>query len=189
MRHKYETRCIVLSRAPAGETNASLTLLTPDIGLVHARAQGVRRSGAKLASALSTFAESELVLVRGKESWRIAGAILKENWFLRMRHATPRARAARICRFLLRLVADEMDNAALFLTMDGFFKALAVLPEDKHEAAEILAALRILSALGLDTEHIPNTASPFAPELLTEIKKNRAQYITRINRGIDASGL
>ena len=51
---------MVLSRAPKGEANASIVLLTQDIGLVRARAQGVRRSGAKLAAALATFAERVL---------------------------------------------------------------------------------------------------------------------------------
>jgi DNA repair protein RecO (recombination protein O) len=181
MRHKYETRGIVLSRAPAGEANALITLLTPDIGIVRARAQGVRRSGAKLSAALATFSESELVLVRGRESWRIAGAVLKENWFLKMTCAAPRSRAAHVCHLLLRLVAGETRDEKLFPIIRNFFEVLALLPEDKHEAAEILAALRILAALGLDTGEIP--------EEISAIKKNRADYIRRTNRGIEASGL
>jgi len=189
MRHKYETRGIVLSRTPAGEANASLTILTPDMGLVRARAQGVRRSGAKLSAALTTFAESELVLVRGKEHWRIAGAILKENWFVRMNHVASRERAARICRLLLRLVVGETRDSALFPIVENFFKALVELPENFHEAAEILAALYILAVLGLDTGKLPHAESAFAPELLADIMKNRTSSIRRINHGIEASGL
>src|SRR3989344_3293576 len=100
MRHKYETRGIVLSRSPLGEANSFVTLLTPDLGLVRARAQGLRRSGAKLAAALATFAESEIVLLRGKEHWRIAGAVLEENWFSRIQGAGPRVKAARACGLL-----------------------------------------------------------------------------------------
>ncbi len=189
MRHKYETRGIVLLRMPAGEMNAYVTLITPDFGLVQARAQGMRRSGAKLASALATFVESELVLVRGMENWRIVGAVLKENWFVRMRNAESRTRAARVCGLLLRLVAGEIHNPDLFGIVSGFFKALATLPEDAHEAAEALAVLRILAVLGLDTGEIPGEASAFSPTLLTAITKKRMNYIARINRGIAASGL
>ncbi len=181
MRHKYKTRGIVLSRAPAGEANALVTILTPDIGIVRARAQGVRKSGAKLSAALATFAESELVLVRGRESWRIAGAVLKENWFLKMRHNAARERAARVCHLLLRLVAGETRDEKLFSIIKEFFEALAPAPEDNNEAAEILAALRILAALGFDEGEIP--------EEIIAVKKNRATYIRRINRGIEASGL
>ena len=179
MRHKYETRGIILGRAPAGEANASITILTADIGLVRARAQGIREHGAKLAHALTTFAESELMLVQGKEYWRIAGAVLKENWFLRMKNASSRARAVRICRLLLRLVAGETRDAILFPIIIDFFESLSSLPPEKQESAEILAALKILSALGLDTGEIPEEIS----------SKNRTSCIQRINRGIEASGL
>jgi len=189
MRHKYETRGIVLSRAPAGETNAQVTLITSDFGLVHARAQGVRKSGAKLAAAIATFAESELVLVRGTENWRIVGAILKENWLLRMNGAAPRVRAARVCGLLLRLVTGETHVPDIFGVVHGFFEALEVLPESAHEAAEMLAVLRILAALGLDTGEIQDEMSVFTPPFLAAIAKKRANYIVRINRGIAASGL
>jgi len=189
MRHKYETHGIVLSRAPVGEMSASVALLTSDIGLVYARAQSVRRSGAKLAPALATFTESDLTLVRGKEWWRVAGAVRKENWCTRMCVASARTRAARISGLLLRLVAGEASNAALFPIITGFFEALATLPKEIHESAETLAALRLLAALGLDEGGVPGEASAFTPPLLAAIAGERASYIARINRGIAASGL
>lgn len=189
MRHKYETRAIILSRSPLGEANALITLLTPDLGLVRARAQGVRKSGAKLSHALITLAECDIVLVRGKESWRIAGAIPVENWFARLGKASPRARAGRINNLLLRLAAGESRELELFTTVRSFFEALAALPENLHEAAEILAALRILAALGLDDGKLTPEASAFSEPVLDEILKNRTRYIARINNGIAASGL
>ncbi len=189
MRHKYETRGIVLSRSPLGEANAFVTLITVDVGLVRARAQGLRRPGAKLAAALTTFAESDVVLVRGKEGWRVAGAVLAENWFMRLGGAESRTRAGRISSLLLRLVAGEIRDPALSQIIRGFFETLATLPEETHEAAEVLAALHVLSALGLDAGDIPSGVSMFAPEPLADISKNRTKYIVRINNGLDASGL
>ncbi|NNM83868.1 hypothetical protein HKL94_01445 [Candidatus Parcubacteria bacterium] len=189
MRHKYETHGIVLARSPLGEANILITLLTPDLGLVRARAQGLRQSGAKLAAALVTFAESEVVLVRGKEGWRLAGAVLEQNWFVSLQHASSRARAARVCHLLLRLVAGETHDPALFSVVKEFLHALAVLPEDTHEAAEMLAALRLLAALGLDAGEIPSGAPESSPELLALVARDRMKYITRINHGITASGL
>ena len=119
------------------------------------------------------------MLVQGKEYWRIAGAILKENWFLRMNNSAARVRAARICHLLLRLVAGETRDVFLFPIINSFFDSLASLPEEKHEEIEIITALRILTALGLDTGEIPEEISP----------KTRTSYIRRINRGIEASGL
>jgi len=188
MRHKYETRGIILSRTSLGEANAFVMLLTPDLGLVYARAQGVRRSGAKLAASLATLAESSLVLVRGKDSWRVAGAVLEENWFMHMK-TDSRLRAARVSGLLVRLVAGEAYDPALFLIMASFFKALTELPEDDHDAVEVLAVLRMLAVLGLDTGDIPGESCLFAPSLLATITKNRSQYIARINCGITSSGL
>lgn len=189
MRHKYETRAIVLSRSPLGEANAYITLLTPELGLVRARAQGLRRPGAKLAAALTTFAESNVVLVRGRENWRLAGAVFIESWSRRIKLTEARSRAGRVSSLLLRLVAGEVHDSKLFPIVKGFFDALATLPEDTHEAAEILAALRILAVLGLDAGRIHGNASEFTRPLLTEILKNRIGYIARINNGIVASGL
>ena len=189
MRHKSETRGIVLSRSPLGEANAFVTLLTPELGLVRARAQGVRRPGATLAAALTTFPQSSVVLVRGREGWRIAGSVLEENWFRGMQNAQQRRRASRVSGLLLRLVAGEAHDAALFPVIRGFLGALAELPEEEHEAAEVLAALLMLSALGLDTGKISSEAFAFTPVILARIEKERPRYIARINRGIEASGL
>jgi DNA repair protein RecO (recombination protein O) len=189
MRHRYETRGIVLSRAPLGEANALITLITPELGLVRARAQSVRRPGAKLAPGLATFAESSLILMRGKEGWRAAGAVLEENWFTRLPGRPARVRAARIGGLLLRFSPGETQDAGIFAVIRGFFEALALLPESEHEAAEILAALRILAALGLDAGDIPGEVSEFTAPLLAQVGGARPSYITRINRGIAASGL
>jgi len=189
VRHKYETRGIVLSRSPVGEKSVFVTVLTSELGLVRALAQGVRASGAKLAPALATFADSSLVLVRGKEGWRVAGSVLEENWFVRMPRAEDRARAARVSNLFLRLVAGEERDTGLFPIIRGFFEALASLPEPEHDAAEVLAVLRALSALGLDTGGFPSGEPAFASPLLAEISRDRLAYVARINRGIAASGL
>jgi len=189
MRHKYDTRGIVLSRIPLGEANALVTILTPELGLVYARAQGVRNPGAKLSAALTTFAESSVILVRGKEGWRIVGAVLEESWFDRIEIFSSRKRAARISGLLIRLVAGEVRDPALFSIIRGFFEALATLPDDAHEAAEMLAALRTLSVLGLDAGEIPGEPAVFTVSELAVIGEERTNYVARINRGITASGL
>lgn len=189
MRHKYETRGLVLSRAHTGEANTFVTLLTPDLGLVYARAQSLRKPGAKLASSLTTLSESSLVLVRGKEGWRMTGAVLEENWFGRLPSTSARECAARVTGLFLRLVAGEEQDSELFPILREFLEALATLPKDLYEAIEILAVLRILASLGLDDGEIPEASASFTIPALAEISKNRTQYVLRINTGINASGL
>lgn len=189
MRHKYDTRGIVLARTPLGEANALVFVLTPSLGLLRARAQGVRKSGAKLSAALATFAESDLVLVRGKEGWRVSGAVLSDNWFSRMGASGPRRRAARVSGLLLRLVAGEAHEEDLYPIVNGFFATLMSASEESHEDAEALAVLRMLAVLGLDAGEIPGEGSEFGSEFLSVVAEDRPRFVARINAGIAASGL
>lgn len=192
MRHRYDTRGIVLSRSPLGEANVFVTVLTSSLGLVRVRAQSLRSPGAKLAAALTTLTESSMILVRGREGWRVAGAVSEESWFRCLPHAAARERVARVTGLLLRLVAGESPDPSLFRIIRGYMEALATLPEELHEAAEILAVLRLLEALGLATDtdtHIGGDSGEFSPELLVSISENRTAYVARINTGISASGL
>jgi recombinational DNA repair protein (RecF pathway) len=179
MRHKYPTRAIVVGRTSLGESHALITLLTVEIGLVRARAQGLRRSGAKLAASLVTYAESDVVLVRGVEGWRLVGASLVTNWHQVLSPAA-RRRAARTAGLLLRLAPPEGDDAELFTIMQTAFHIWCHEPETVYDAVECLTVLRLLTVLGLDAGTLPT---------LNEIEQSRAQFVARINRGIGHSGL
>jgi len=172
-----------------GEANTFVTLLTPDLGLVQAQAQSLRKSGAKLAYSLTTLAESDVVLVRGKDGWRLAGAVLEENWFQKLQRPETRAAAARVSGLFLRLVAGEAQDVQLFILARAFISSLAELPADMHELAEILVVLRLLATLGLDSGDIPGDIQDFTPSVLSAVLDDRKTYIARINTGISASGL
>lgn len=183
MRHKYVTDALVLARTPLKESAALVTLLTEEFGLVRARAEGLRKSGAKLAHALQTLDRCEVTLVRGKEGWRLSGAILEESWFGKL--ARPeRLRAGRIAGLMLRLVHGEANDPALYALYAGFLEALPGLSEESQDTAEIMTALRILTSLGLDVGVLPQAGeyAPLPPEA-------RRELVMRVNRGIAASGL
>ncbi|HVX90217.1 MAG TPA: recombination protein O N-terminal domain-containing protein [Candidatus Paceibacterota bacterium] len=188
MRHKYPTQAFVLARSPIAEASTLVTLLTRDVGLVRARAQGVRMPGAKLASALPTFAESDVVLVAGKDGWRLSGAVLGTNWFTALSRDA-RLRTARTAALLLRLVHGESPDPALFDLFLAYVRALSVEPSDAHDALETLAALHLLSLLGLDAGALPSGTELFSRAAITQAGVDRVTYIARINRGIAASGL
>jgi len=188
MRPKYSSRSIVLARYPAGEANTTLILLTPDFGVVRARAQGLRKPGAKLAPALQTFAECEAVLVRGKEGWRLSGAVLLTNW---SRSLTPsaRERAGRVAVLILRLVRGESADPTMFFLFADFLSSLLRLDETSQELAEIVAALAVLRALGLDDKELPENALSFSEAGLGALVSERRDLVMRVNRGLTASGL
>lgn len=183
MRHKYQTKAVVLGRSPLAESAALIALLTEEFGLVRARAEGLRKPGAKLAHALQTFDVCDVTLVRGKEGWRLSGAVLEEQLFFRLTRAA-RVRAGRVNGLFLRLVPGEGVDTGLFPLFYEFLSALPGLADAEQDAAECFVALRLLARLGLDAGILPddNGYAPLEPEM-------RRELITRINRGLAASGL
>ncbi len=183
MRHKYVTSAIVLGRTPLAEAASLVTVLTEEFGLVRARAEGLRKPGAKLAHALQTLDQCEVTLVRGKEAWRLSGALLEESWFGMLSRGA-RLRAGRIAGLLLRLVHGEANDPLLYTIFLGFLRQLPALSEEEQDALECFTALRILAVLGLDAGTLPDTDdyTPLSSE-------KRRELVTRINRGILASGL
>lgn len=188
MRHKYATPAIVLARAPQGEANADVYLLTHEFGLVRGRAQGLRKSGAKLAHALQTFAECEVSLVRGKDTWRVSGGSLVESWSGKLAPFA-RERAGKVAQLLLRLLRGETNDPSTFLIFRAFLAALSTATKEEAEAFECLAALRILRTLGLDAGDIPGEEDHFDAATLAATLRERSALIARVNRGITASGL
>jgi DNA repair protein RecO (recombination protein O) len=69
---------ITLRKREVGETDRLYTFYTKELGKVQAKAIGVRKSAAKLAAALETLTLSDVTIVRGKGSGRVAGATVEE---------------------------------------------------------------------------------------------------------------
>lgn len=182
MRHKYVTHAVVLYRSPLSEAATLVTLLTSDLGLIRARAEGLRKPGAKLSAALQTFSESEVTLVRGKEGWRLSGALLSRNWFMELSREE-RLCAGRIAGLLLRLVHGETKDS-LYVLFSEFLAHIHALPEEAQDTLECITALRTLSLLGLDAGEVPDVLLGHTLTL-----EERRAVVTRINRGIAASGL
>ncbi|MEK7510861.1 MAG: recombination protein O N-terminal domain-containing protein [Patescibacteria group bacterium] len=183
MQHKYTTRAVVLGRAPTKEVGVTVTLLTEDLGLLRARAEGLRRSGAKLAHALQTLSEVEATLLRGKEGWRLSGAVLITPWFSEL---PPSARlcAGRRASLITRLVQGEIIDAPLYEVFISFLETLRHEEEAGQDSAELHATLSILSLLGHDDGAVPSI-----DEIRALTKEDRRLFITRINRSLESTGL
>ncbi len=175
----------MLARTPLAEAGLLVTVLTPDLGLIRARAEGARRSGAKLAHALQTLNETELMLVRGKEGWRLTGAVLSENRFTTLTREA-RTCVARVANLLMRLVHGETGDPALHTLFVEFIAALPVCTTQEVAHAESLAVVRLLHALGFDAGEAPPTG--YGSSALLYADTMRTELISRINRGIAASG-
>ncbi|KND51587.1 MAG: DNA repair protein RecO [Parcubacteria bacterium C7867-007] len=189
MRHKYTTAAVTLARTPLSEASSLVTLLTADFGVLRARSQGLRKPGAKMSAGLQTLAESDVTLLKGKEGWRLAGSVLARDWA----HVLPskaRTRAGRVAELMLRFVHGEAADPTLFTIYTNFITVLPSLNEEDQDAAECLAVLRILRTLGLDAGVIPGEGDEDYTDIArSAVRDDRAAIISRINRGISASGL
>lgn len=188
MRHKYSTTALVLGRFPNGEVSTKVALLTPDFGLIRAHAQGLRKPGAKMACALQTFSTADITLIRAKDGWRLTGAILNCN-FAQILPTASKKRAARVTSLAERLTYGEQTEPHLYPMVLSFIETLPSLTEEEQDAAECLAALRILSALGHDAGDIPGDVLVFQKEALHTVMSERKAFISRINNGIQLSGM
>ena len=188
MRHKYRTEAFVLSRQPIREHDASIVLATVDFGIIRARAMGVRKPGSKMAIGLQTFTQSEITLIRGKEGWRLTGALPIKNWAGELTFEA-RPRAARVCELMQRLSHGEEAEPRLYEEALAFAEALPSLHGEGQDSAECLAALRVLHILGHDAGELPGGFGDYGTEALAVVADNRKGYIARVNNGITASGL
>lgn len=145
-RAHYRTEAFILAHSPVGEANNFITLFTEELGLLRASAQGVRRLQSKLRFGLQDFSLVEVVLVRGKEIWRITNAVPKEGCLTLKRGV----RFGRVSMLLRRLLMTEVPQKALFSLLSELSMLFrqASLSEDEVHALETIAVMRILSLLG-----------------------------------------
>jgi DNA repair protein RecO (recombination protein O) len=188
--HIYQTTALVLGRTPVGESNAYISLLTKELGLIRAVARNVRSEKSKLRYALQKYMESEVSLVRGKDVWRITGAVpIDAHTQVLSGFLTRRALASRISRLTLRLHGEE-HNPYAFESVRSFFGALgsAGVNEDDLELVTVLRLLYALGYVGNDASlegYITN--SELHPALFVGIETDRDLMVSVVNQALVAS--
>jgi|SRR3989338_2358980 len=186
MHHLYHTESLILERRPFGEANYYITLLTRDLGLIRASAQGIRLSQSKLKGSLTEFSFSRVSLVRGRAMWRITSAELKKNYYTIIRGTSTLCISARLFALVGRLVHGEEKNQELFdLLKDTleFFSRDDRQPYDEM-ALELLVVLKILATLGYGTRLLkfsPLLTAPLSFELLPQISLEKKYALQEIN--------
>ncbi|MEK9201705.1 MAG: DNA repair protein RecO [Patescibacteria group bacterium] len=156
MYHLYHTESIVIGSSPSQEGSRYLSLLTEDLGLIQALAQGLREEKSKLRYTLQPYSYSTVSLVQGR-IWRVVSSQEKENIF---HNFGPQSKeiilCGRIFSLLKKLVAGEEKNTSLFAVMKNGIEFLKDgLTEEEIKALEYLLVLRVLRNLG----HLPSSTS------------------------------
>lgn len=193
--HLYHTEAIVLKTRNIGESSKLVYLLTKDLGLLVAKAQGVRKINAKLKFGLQEFSVSNVTLVRGKEFWKVIGSEKMHAFAHVVRRKGEHRLAARFAALVLRLVNGEEPHPELFVLLHNMFTFLDGEKLDNHELAltEVAGVLAILRALGyLEHELLPEAiyrGEEWTKALLPLIAQIKDDAILAINQSFEQSHL
>ena len=190
----YQTEALVLERRSQGEGNARFRFFTKELGLLFASAQGVRKESSKLRYSLEPFSELFLVLVRGKDSWRVVGASGARQSIMAL-SVKKRRVLARLFNLAGRISGEEKNEYLFSTLLNGlqFLKETGELKPKELLLFETLAAARILYSLGYfrgETRHqaLFSTAG-FTEELLFAIQKERSKLVKSVNDSLKESDL
>ena len=103
---------IILRKKEVGETDRLYTLYTETAGKVSLVAKGVRKSEAKLAGQLETLMQGFVIVVKGRGTGRIAGAVAEKNFLYLRMDGDILKRVLETINIFERLVGwDELDRA------------------------------------------------------------------------------
>lgn len=141
----YKTTGIILRRTNYAEADRIITFITPEHGKVEAIARGVRKQGAKLASHLELFSESELMLVVGKNLDVLTSARALHSYDQLATSYEALRRAFLLCEMLSKLT-DKHTSPEMYQLLKECLKALneGIVPE----LVELYFKLRLLDMLG-----------------------------------------
>lgn len=188
--HIYTTDAFVIDSTLTGEADRFYTLFTKELGLVRAKATGVRLQKSKLRYSLQDFSLSTVALVRGKEIWRLTSARLNDNLFTRYRNDKHILHViAQISALLRRLVGGEEKNEKLFTIIQDAFEFLQSKETWAGELKwfEIITVLKIIENLGYlrrVAELEPFITEPWSEYLLTAMEPHKAVALKEINMSL-----
>lgn len=184
MHHIYTTKAFVVSSAPYGEAGKLIFLFTEDFGMIAALAQGVRLNQSKLRYHLQNFNFAQVSIVRGKEVWRITGALELDHKKVERVHL-------KILKLLRRLLQGEEKNQRLFQIIESLYKT--DIKENDDESLECLIVLRILYELGYvqATDKISDLIqdNSINQKHILYIDENKKEIIKIINNALSESQL
>jgi recombinational DNA repair protein (RecF pathway) len=192
--HLYQTKAYVLGAAATGEANMMCRLFTRDLGFVAAFAQGVRLAKSKMAGHLTPGTFVQVSLVRGKELWRLVGAIEiaapKDEMTLEER-VQRRAFWARISKFLNRFVQGEDPHVDVFDDVEAIGQILVPDFVAHIRTLECLFVLRSMYRFGYIAPGVlvEFTSGALTAEMVVSFVQHQHAALALINKALKESHL
>lgn len=146
----YNTEAIILRGFDVGESSRFINILTKDLGLIGAKAQGLRELKSKLRYSLQDFSHSQVNLVRGKDIWRITSASKKDSYDELFLDKSKILVFVEVLSFINRLIKGEEHSKDIFdlVLSSALFLAQNEFDEKNLIRLELIIKIRILYHLG-----------------------------------------
>jgi DNA repair protein RecO len=190
--HIYTTKGFVLSSRPSREADKIYSILTEELGLVHARGRGVRHEKSKLRGPLEPYSLSTVSLVRGQDIWRITGSTLEESLSRGVLGKEMHLAFSRILSLVERLVAGEESHKELYSVLEEALQYVLNSRSVQVGSFEVIVVLRILYHLGyVSSQDVRKEylSAPISGSLFEEAENDKKMLIELINLGLKSSNL
>lgn len=194
MHHIYHTHGFILGSVGHGEANKTLVIYTRELGLVRARAQGIRLAKSKLRFGLQDFSYAKIDLVRGKDVWRVTSGSTVDSFPFARANRNTLLLIAQISKLIERLCNGEEANSRIF---DEIIQAFYLLdnPDIKKETCESIEmylVLRIVHNLGYVGDSdllVKYLGDEFNKDQLDSILTEKGNILGHINKALRESQL
>jgi DNA repair protein RecO (recombination protein O) len=191
--HIYQTCGFILRGDNTGEADRTIFIFTESMGMLSVNARAVRKASSKLRCSLQSYSLARVALVRGKNVWRLTDAEETVSFSV-IRDTVKLKLVAGMFSLVARFVHGEGENKKLFQSLQDIFGFLKREKFSNEEilSVEILAACRILSALGYIGENpalAPFLSAATSKALLGNFVSHRQEASQEINRAIMESQL
>lgn len=194
--HIYRTLAIVITTTPVAEANRHYYLLTRDLGVIGATAQGVRLSKSKLKFGLQPLSLAQISLVKGKQGWKIVNALPEKSYYQQFKNAyDAQGVVARVLALVRRLVQGEEVNERLYATVIDHFQFLEQQKDLTAEDILLIEYSLVLSILHLlgympDSELAKSIVNEsISRNLIDSMRANRKSILAQINQSLKETQL
>ena len=170
----YNTDAIVLSRADTADADMILWLLTKELGLVVARAQGARKEAGKMRNHLQALNVLSISMVRGKHMWRVTGAEALSSGASRLGVASLPV-FAKMAEFVRRMTVPDQAVDLYSLVLNVREQLTDCTDVKQLETIELLTVAKILISLGYMNKDTLNKDNVSKRGLMSDVNKAIAE--------------
>lgn len=144
----YTTPGFIVASYKTGEADKLLQIFTRDLGMIFARATGIRKLESKLRGHIQDYSLGLFSVVQGKSGWRLTNGDVYEEGALQNLSTRQREVLARGSSLLRRLYVGEEPNEVLFDRLVALFGEDVFMRGERLGVFELVLGSHILNSLG-----------------------------------------